>query len=58
VFTHEANDCLVAMHMSLRREQDHKPRRGDNNEYSDKQRVPVHYKIELLITRIPLIKQI
>jgi hypothetical protein len=28
--------------MSLRREQDHKPRRRDKDEYSNKQRVPAH----------------
>jgi hypothetical protein len=42
VFTHQADDCLIAMDMSLRHEQDRKPRRRDKNEYSNKQRVSVH----------------
>jgi hypothetical protein len=30
------------MDMSLRGKQDHKPRRRDKDEYSNKQRVPAH----------------
>jgi hypothetical protein len=39
---HQAYDCLVAVHMRLRRQQNRDARRRDNNEQSDKQRVSAH----------------
>ncbi len=36
VFAHQADDRFIAMHMSLRRQQNRKPRCRDNEKHCDK----------------------